>query len=234
MDIFSKKTDLMHFIQFSVSRGSVFYVSGMVKPEKATGLVKGFSDRYGIGMTKEQRYRAKKRGIAAARLFLHRDPWEKRFQWLLLLTDGDHPARSAEKLIHDCRDERHRITLFQQCELALLPRREGEGDGPEWTWRLTGPYYAELLDATRTAIRRGHDGKLAELIKSIHQIPGFGGIRRDVWKLREAIWSEWRRSRHDGTSPPLPPKIQGFVRPRTPEMVALDVVVQEMLAGKKP
>jgi hypothetical protein len=86
MNIFSKKTDFMQQIQFAVSRGSVYCVTGVVRPEKAAGLVKGFGDRYGTGMTKEQRYRAKKRGIAAARLFLHRDPWEKRFQWLLCVS----------------------------------------------------------------------------------------------------------------------------------------------------
>lgn len=234
MDIFSKKTDLMRFLQFAVSRGSAFYVAGIVQPEKAAGLVKGFTDRYGTGMTKEQRSRAKKKGIAAARLFMHPDPWEKRLHWWMLLTDGEHPARSAEKNLHDCRDDRHRLTLFKQCELVLLPRRASEGGEPEWTWRLTGAYYAELLASARNAIRRGHDGKLAELIRSMHQIPGFGGVRRDVWKLREAIWAEWNRSRRGGSAAPLPPKIQGFVRPRSPEMIPLDIVVQRLLADEEP
>jgi len=228
MEIFVHKTGFMHHLQFAVSRGSVYYVAGVVRPEKAAGLVKGFADRYGTGMTKEQRSRAKKKGTAAARLFMHPDPWEKRFHWWLVLTDGDHPARSAEKHLYDCRDGRHRLTVFNQCELALLPPRAGEGGEPEWTWRLTGPHYAELAAGVRNAIRRRHEGKLAELVTSIHRIPGFGGIRRDVWKLREMITAEWRRSRDEDTPPPLPPKIQGYVRAKSFETIPLEEAVRRM------
>lgn len=62
-------------------------------------LVARFRDLYATDLTPVQRIRAKKSGLAGARLFVHPDYQEHGFHWWLLFTDGEHPAKSREKSV---------------------------------------------------------------------------------------------------------------------------------------
>ena len=232
MQVFVHKTGLMHAMTAAASRGYVAYAMGRIRPQKAPGLAERFAGLYGTECSPTQRSRAKSAGKAGARLFMHPDYREHAVHWWLLLTEGEHPARSREK-IRDLCDKRQRLVVFGQFEAIQLPK---EGAAPTWTWHLAGPYFADQAMALRETIRRrgDSDGELAAQIAAIHRFPGFRGIRDDVRKLRQFITAEWRRTKAADTAPPLPEKVQGYVRAKTFRTVSLELVIQRMAEGLPP
>lgn len=233
MQIFVHKTGLMHAMSTAAAKGYCHHCTGIIRPENAVKFAErrrllDFTD-----LTPVQRTRAKKAGQAGARLFMHPDYQQLGFHWWLMLTEGEHPARSREKI----RDhtERQRLTVFNQFEAVRLPK-DGE-DAEPWTWRLTRQYFNNQKAAISEIVHRRGEGaprELAAFMEAINRLPGFRGIREEVKALRGFLIAEWKRTKGRSSVPPIPEIQQGWVRFKSFKTVDLELVVARMLAGDPP
>src|SRR5271154_5849318 len=100
-DIIVHKSALMHHVLQAVGRGYTHHAAGTVTAQRVETLIENMSRLYGIDHSPDKRWREKRAGRAAARLFIHPDyqPHETPFfRWWLLLTEGEHPAIEREEV----------------------------------------------------------------------------------------------------------------------------------------
>ena len=233
MEIWVHKSALMHHLLHAVAtHGYIRHAAGSVTPKGVDAMLANMIRLYGIGHSPDKRWREKRAGRAGARLFLHPDYQEPVFRWWLLLSAGEHPALEREKVV-DHGERRHRLTVFEQFEAVRQP---APGGAPRWTWRITAEYYAMQQERIRTAIRLPDDRhQLEQVLKSIHRFPGFRGVRNQVNELRRFTVAEWERSKRSSSGkPPLPNRVQGYVKPRVFPTVPLGEVRDRLLDGKPP
>lgn len=232
MQVHVHKTGTMHALVTAVARGYTCYISGEVAAGRVTYLCEKFQDRYLTDLSPSRRQTRQRQGLGNARLFLHPSYTEPTFSWWLLLTEGPHPAREAEKAILDARDKRQRLGFQGNFEAVVRP---APGGAPRWTWRLTTPFYEDLSSRLQRSIRHGRDPREAEaVLRTIHRLPGFRGVRGQVMALRKLADGEWRRVKAEDRCPLLPPVIQAYPRFKSYPTVSLDLVRDRMLAGKPP
>jgi hypothetical protein len=232
MQIHAHKTGTMHALITAVARGYTYYIRGDVPAGRVNTFRDKFHERYLVDLTPHQRHQRHRQGLGNARLFLHPSYTEPTFSWWLLLTEGAHPARASEKGICNLTDKRQRLCFQGQYEAVLRP---APGATPRWTWRLTTPYYEDLSSQLQRAIRNRKDHKeLEAVLRSIHRLPGFRGVRGQVMALRKLAEGEWRRVKAEDRCPYLPPIIQPYPRFKSYPTVALELVRDRMLAGKTP
>lgn len=208
--VFTKKTAFMQRVADLVRSGHNRYVQGTVPLEKAGAFAAKIDRLYAVGVTRLQAHRARKDGLASARLLLL---WQEQtgpapsLHWVLLVTDGELPAEADREAWRDPRQTRITLTGYE-----LVRVTKPEAKAPVWTWRYTRSRYDELRLACLLAIRHHQKQELTQLIDSIWRSPGFSGIRDQVKKLQEAIVGEWNRTRaRRDMRPPIPEHL-GYVR----------------------
>ena len=172
----------LHSLITHTAKGYVHHVSGVVKPDKVEHLYSRFEELYDTELSKFQRARRKKAGICNVRFFLHPRYTTPDFQWWLLATDGEGLFHEREKPF--CSTfKRQRLRAFNQYEAIKLPN---EGKPPSWTWRLTKESYLNWRARIQAAIRNRKDEKdLKRIMKELHSLPGFRGVRNQVAELRK-------------------------------------------------
>ncbi len=231
MRVHLRKTGAMQAMLTAVARGYHWHVSGQVPAEKAGALIDKFTERYEIGLPWWTIARRRKAGQANARFFLHPSHNAPVFDWWLLLTDGEHPAREQERL-KDARERRQRLVFQTQFEAV---RRPAPGGQPRWTWRIAQEVYDEFAARIREAVRHRRDDRdLTAVILAYHRLPGFRGVRNQVSALRRLTLDEWRRVRGDKECALLPKAVQPFERFRAYHTVEWDLVRDRLLAGLTP
>lgn len=170
-------------------KGYFYYVTGEVPIEKVTTLVRKFSENYRTDQNKDARYRRKKAGLGNAELLLYQLN-AITFQFILMVTDGDHPAHKCEKL-RDVRDPATALTItgYQ----LVRATREGASK-PAWTWRMSDKVYKGWRERFIGDIRHHADGALMDAWFSLHKSPGFAGIRQQVFKIQKLARAELKRN----------------------------------------
>lgn len=190
MKIFTHKTDAMRQILNMVSRGYSRYITGEVQITKAEALYLKFSDRYGIAMTAQQKWRAKQRGEANA----HFVAWieDDTIHWWLLATNGQGVINDLEKL-QDASDKKTRIEITGY-ELVKTPR---EGTKAQWSWRMTTQTYQDWESRLKAAVRHFSDDSLRQAIYSLKRVPAFAESRRQAFALAKLAKDDWKRIKRD-------------------------------------
>ena len=230
MDICVHKSGTMQQIQLLAGRGYVHHFEGEVSAAKAQRLVDRFSDRYDIAASRGVRYRRRKAGQANASLVMHPVHATMDFQWIVLLTDGEHVAWESE---HPWRldDKRHRIEFDHRFELIQL---RSKGGGLRWTWRLTQAAFDDIAASIRVAIRHRSDERdILRISRSLYAFPGFRGVRQQIYGLTKLVLREWERGR-SGPCPYVGENASGYLRFVEAHLVPLDAVVRRMLEGQSP
>ena len=157
----------------------------------------------------------KRSGLDAARLMLYALPrgteqHSAKLLWVLLVSDGDHPAAALEKL-HDARCAGERLRLCGY-ELVQLPRKNS--GVPAWTWRMTAERHQWWRDQVVQAARKPWLHSDHELLRRLYRVPGFAGIRSQVGHI-VALWRrEWRRRRAKSEHFPVLPQLRYVQRLR--------------------
>jgi hypothetical protein len=146
-------------------------------------------DLYGVGLSKDQRYRRKLEGRGNAELLLWREDESSDVSWFLLVTNGEHPARTLEHL-QDVRKVRIAVTGYE----LVQQTRPGQAR-PAWTWRMTTATYDAWRERVIQAVRRHADQDLTQAWRMLHRAPGFAPMRAQVRKIVQVFASEWRRVR---------------------------------------
>ena len=218
----------------ALARGYVRHVGGSVEAERLLGFAAKFEALYATEASYAQRQNRRRRGLAAYRLFLQPRRGSTKFDWLLLATQGTYPEGADEKW-RDATRNGQRLGYQGRFEAVQMPAKGGIN---RWTWRISPAVYASLASAVPAAIAAGDDAgdtaALRQLIRDLHRMPGFRGVRGQVTALRKLITTEWQR-RHPGTScPGLPLRVQGYQRYRTNTTVAAELVIERIRRGLPP
>jgi hypothetical protein len=147
-----------------VRSGHYAHATGVVDAEKAMSWARKAERYYAVLLDRNRRARAKVRGEGSAYLLFHElEPG--RLLWVLLVTDGDHPAHRLEHLQHAL-EPTQRLELFGY-ELVRLTK---EGiDRPVWTWRMSAQSYEALRMRVIDTVRRGDALAVRQLISSLYR-----------------------------------------------------------------
>jgi len=192
--IFKYKTQLMEYLLLLVSRGGYCYwTSGSVPLKKWQAFELKMIDRYQTDRNEQQRYRARKKGLANTQLLAYPRLIEKEIVidfWLIV--DSKCPDCLVWQMERLKPIETDRVTVGEDYELVQTPRK---GKPPQWTWRMTESRYQHWRKDIQEAIRKRKNMRLRQLHHELVRVPGFHEIRRQAFALQSFLRSEWMRSR---------------------------------------
>lgn len=197
------KRILMQRIQDFMRYGYHYYTIGYVTYERAARLVNKFNRYYRIGADKNERHRARLCGEGSAYLLLYAVPGQDRLMFILMVTDGDHPAHKLENL-KDAREPHARITITGY---ELVRQTRAGSDKPVNTWRMTQSNYENWRERIRKTVRSRSEKPVQEMITTLVRSPGFSGVRAQVKKLGQLFRAEWKRANRNPARPPALPQI---------------------------
>lgn len=190
------KTRFLQRVQEAVSDGYVYFTWGVVPILKAQNLARRFKDLYLVHIDKNARFRRKRAGLGNARLLLTYcldDPTALEF--MLLVSNGEHPAHQLEKL----KDARKAPVVYKELELVALTLKGRHR--PCRTWRLSAAAMAGWRERLHLHTVRYDKVGLFGDWSSLYMTPGFAGIRRQVGELVSFWRGEWRQHRRDDPCP---------------------------------
>ncbi len=214
----------------ALAKGYVRHAGGSVEADRLLALAAKFEALFAIDANYAQRQNRRRRGLATYMFFVQPRRGSTKFDWLLMATAGADPEGAKEKW-RDASKAGQRLSYQDRFEAVQMPARGGVN---RWTWRISPDHFTGLASALQAAIAAGNDADLRQLIRDLHRMPGFRGVRGQVTALRKLIATEWQR-RHSGTScPALPPRVQGYQRYRTNRTVAAELVIARVKRGLPP
>lgn len=231
MQIPVHKTSVMQALQSAVARGYVWHVSGVVAAEKFLTLEEKFAERYDTGLSRWQRCRRRRQGAAGVRFFAYPEQGTTRFLWWLLFTEGENAAFQQEHGRRKVSDRKGRLCWGTEFELMQLPTPNGK---VSWSWRMTRERVQAWQEEIQAAIRTTRDDDAIKAVMArLVRLPGFKGVRQQVFELHRFAKDDWGRIRRKAKSwePPARP---GYVRFRSDETVPAAQVVQRLLVGQTP
>lgn len=158
----------------SVPKGYVRYTSGTVKTPKVPALAHKFHERFGIGCTPAQRITRKKHGQASCLLIVFCPPEAQQAQWLLLATAGTGLELETLRCVSD-------KPRLQWLGYELV--RHAHKDTTRWTVRCPSADMAEQYALLAELMNKLHTSSVAALLQRLANMPGFHGVRAQVWDL---------------------------------------------------
>lgn len=215
LEIFKSKTALMQRVADWVRVGYNHWTMGTVQRKKAHDLVRKFNRNYFVMQNKNERFQAKKLGDGCASLLL----WESEsgvLTWILLVTNGEHPAHQLEKL-RNAHEQNGRLVLTGY---ELVRHTRSGSSKPSWTWRMQISNYEAWRIRVIQTCRNGTDQKIRQIIHSLYHTPGFSQCRSQVGKLMVLFRAEWARSRSTTDFPSVPSRLP-YVRRFKASMLSL-------------
>ena len=195
--ILSKRVAMQRMLDFA-RFGYTKYVTGFVPVEKSAKFVNKFNRYYRIGADKNERHRARLRGEGNAYLLLYADPSKERLMFILMVSQGDHPAHQLEQL-KDLHDPHSRLTITGY---ELVRQTRTGSDKPVLTWRMTKSNYENWREHIRKVVRSKGEKPVNEMLNTLLCSPGFSGVRTQVKKLAQLFRSEWKRANRQPRKPP--------------------------------
>ena len=174
----------------SIPKGYQRYTCGTVKADKVPALARKFHDRFGIGCTPAQRITRKKYAQASCLLIVFCPPDGQQAHWLMLATAGT----GLEKETMRCVTDKPRL---QWLGYELV--RHQHKDTTRWTMRCPSTDMAEHYALLAELMNKHHKSAVAELLQRLANMPGFHGVRAQVWDL----FQEARARGHDAELPHL-------------------------------
>ena len=191
------KTVLMQRLMDAARFGYHHYTTGTLDdPVKLDRLKRKFAARYDTEASRAVRYRRRRSGEAAAKLYVLERPTSPRYWFVLLATEGIGRVHSYETL-HDLHHDR-----------VTLDGYELVHDGRAWSWQMTRDtlhtwrariHTLAALPPERRRVQsdaRGVFDRDAErVLASLYAVPGFRLARRQVGTLVTFMRGEWQRLR---------------------------------------
>lgn len=184
------KTAALARITDSIPKGYYRYTCGEVRAEKAESLARKLHQRHAIGATPAQRITRRKHGRANTLLVLYWPDDAARVSWLMLFTDGELDAHEE---LQEVTAKRRLVWLGY--ELVRQPAR----GSTSWTWRRTKDEMAEHYAMLDDALKKHHNGRVADHLARIANQPGFHGVREQSW----ALCQHARKHGYEGELPHL-------------------------------
>jgi hypothetical protein len=174
----------------SIPKGYHRYTCGTIMAEKVPALARKFHVLYGIGDSPAHRSVRKKRGIASCLLILFFPEDAQTAQWLMLATDG---KGLESEVMHSVTDKKRLVWLGY--ELVKHPHK-GKA---RWTFRRDSVAMADDYALLAELMGKHHMTAVGELLQRMANLPGFHGVRSQVWSL----FQEARARGYDAELPHL-------------------------------
>jgi len=231
----SSRAACMRILLEIVERGSCYWASGTVSPDKATALAEKFALLYGtdVGASRRSALRARHRAASQV-LFWPRSP--TCLEWWLLVSEGDGVVHEREKLKNAGRTG-ERLTFLDQFRLVRRQREREKGGGRRWTWVLAPEAFERHLHTVRELSRsHGSDSRITDrldrYLNQLRALPGFAGIREQKKELQRAGREAWQRTHREPATYPwgerIPYLSKAFACYHRPEALKLDVLAAVM------
>ena len=225
--VITKKTIYMQRISDAVSKGSVKYISGVIRVEKAGFFAAKMNERYKLDLTALEGNRKRKLGYATFKLiFWHPEKGSKSLNWILLITNGKFKDDIAEKenwIDLTTKSGRIKVTNY------VLFRNPSTNDSkPRWTWKYSRYSYDGIRNNIVCSIRDKNDKMLREIIYNLFRSPSFAGVREQVKEIVNLIKDEWKRTRGSDEKMPEIPKTLGYVRRLSDKGVRLTAIRDQL------
>ncbi|WP_372014619.1 hypothetical protein P7L65_05670 (plasmid) [Tistrella mobilis] len=231
MEVHVHKVGLMQDVLKHVGIGYTRHFGGIVPVTKVEAFATRMQRLYRTDLSAAERVRRKALGRANAALFLYPRADRQGFDFIGLLTAGEHVAAAAE-MLSDAGDRRQRIRFEDRYELLRLTASGGQ---VRWTWRLTQAAFDAQAAAIRAAVRRQDDDRsVHQVIADLYAMPGFRGVRTQMAGLLRVLHGEWQRSRQEARCPYVSTRPKGYVRFLAIRKMPLSEVVDRMVMGRKP
>lgn len=168
------KTAALARVLDSIPKGYSRYTAGEVRPEKAEALARKLHLRHAVGATPAQRITRKSKGRANALLVMYWPEGASVVHWLMLFTVGELDTHEQLREVTD-----KRRLLWLGYELVRHPAR----GSTSWTWRRPKDEMAEHYAMLDDALKKHHNGVVADHLARIANQPGFHGVREQSWAL---------------------------------------------------
>lgn len=215
----SKSSFMQRVLDYS-KVGYWHFTTGEVHISKAKTLVRKFTDLYLIDLKKDSRYRRKQNKLGNAQLLLFKSSAEVLY-FILMVTDGDHPAHTMEKLKDIRRKEFPVFTGYTLCV------RTAKGlSKPTTSWRMTDDLYSRWRNFVVSTVRHRNANNILRAWHSIHKTPGFSGIRADAKKIASLVRSEIKRRYPDGKALILPHKWHFYLSRISSDTASLSSIIR--------
>ncbi len=222
----------MAAIRQAVIAGCRYYLVATTPEEKVLGAVAKLHERHRILISPEARRARREAGLPVARLFLAPEPRGGRWPYALVATkklEGEH-MESAEG--------KRPLQWVAWRKNGWLPTYELKRDDTgRWTWYLTEAFYRELLEEALHHARKGDWPKLVAHLKTLANLPMFGGVFQQITDIRRRVQKLWgdthlRSPNGQWKSPPWRKALQDW--PRRALAASVYLYVDPAVDGDRP
>ncbi len=200
--LYRSQTAVMAAIRQAVANGYRYYLVATTPEEKVLGAVAKINERHKVLLSPEARRVLREAGLPVARLFLGPEPRGGVWPYVLVATkklEGEHmeSAEGKRPLAWVAwRKEAWLPTYELRRDRGTEPKKDkdeddkDEGTGP-WTWFLVEAFYRELLEEALHYALKGDWPKLVGHLKTLGNLPMFGGVFRQVQDIRKRVQKLW-------------------------------------------
>ncbi len=185
----TSQTSTMFLIVQSVAKGYRFHQFGTIPLAKASALADKFDIKFEWSADRVRRQFLMRKGLASSNLFMYPNGSDT-LNWWLLASEGS--LEESNKFMDSWHprqpilwDSRYRVEHFQ--------RPSEHGGGRRWTWQITPQRMVELQ--ANVIYLCSHTTRQKELIgfyAALERMPGFHGIRHQVYQLYALGEKTWR------------------------------------------
>jgi hypothetical protein len=224
--LYRSQTAVMAAIRQAVANGYRYYLVATTPEKKVLGAVAKIDQKHRVLLSPEARRVKKEAGLPVAQLFLGPEPRGGRWPYALLATK----KLQGEEM--ESAEGKKPLQWVAWRKEAWLPTYElrKDGDTGRWTWYLTEAFYRELLEEALHHARTGNWPKLVAHLKTLGNLPMFGGIFHQVQDIRrrvQKLWGDqhlrspggqwkappWRKALEDWPKRPLAASVYLYVDP---------------------
>ena len=244
--LYRSQTAVMAAIRQAVAKGYRYYLVATTPEAKVLGAVAKLHERHRILLSPEARRARKEAGLPVAQLFLGPEPRGGVWPYALLATkklEGEHmqSAEGKRPLAWVAwRNEAWLPTYELRRGGDTEPRKDKDKDNEDtgpWTWFLVQDFYRELLEEALHYARTGNWPKLVGHLKTLGNLPMFGGIFHQVQDIRRRVQKLWgdQHLRSPGgqwKAPPWKKALEDW--PKRPLAASVYLYVDPAVDGDRP
>ncbi len=208
---FSNTTQFTQRIGQHVARGFHFWTSGHAQGLASfKNLERKFADEYFTEMTHGQRSWRQARKAGNAHLLGVQEKDERVF-WILLLSDGEHPAKEViiEKGIKRMREKLHNANehriQYRDYELIHATRANISGGGSSWTWFFTHESEQGIARAFAKVCQQGYASEVTKHVAMLSNYIMHRGVRGQLQKVIRRGQTLFAKHGHGQEWPALQP-----------------------------
>ena len=194
----------MRSVQNLVARGFTHYTTGTVVKEKFNAVAQKLKTQYQTEMTSQQRWRARKKGLATTHFLSFYFEWPGSI-FILLATDGQGDIHEFEKLKDSSKKNNELKSPATSCLKCQGKAHLLHGRGK---WRIRRLIF--WRKRLKRAIRWKSKKFINQCVYSLSRLPKFHAIRQQGFQLIQYAKADWKRSYKNSEPCPFDSIFLGF------------------------